>query len=136
MLAVQRARDLKKNLSESLFLVVVCLHDIFFINYFYLFCFILFQFPGGGPPGGLGGLGGMPGGLPPRLDMPPVSMASSRQEHLMSLAASSAAAQALTSPLSINQSPPPIQISLYTSREPRFGFILRRCFRTVSNSFF
>ncbi|XP_023320122.1 uncharacterized protein LOC111695142 [Eurytemora carolleeae] len=51
-------------------------------------------FPGGGPPGGLGGLGGMPGGLPPRLDMPPVSMASSRQEHLMSLAASSAAAQA------------------------------------------
>ena len=112
----------------------------FFIIYFYLFCFILFQFPGGGPPGGLGGLGGMPGGLPPRLDMPPVSMASSRQEHLMSLAASSAAAQALTSPLinqSINQRikallPPFIQISVETSRKPWFVNILLRCIRTAS----
>jgi len=50
-------------------------------------------FPGGGPPGGIPGLPGLPGGLPPRLDMPPVSMSGgSRQEHLMSLAANSAAA--------------------------------------------
>jgi len=57
-------------------------------------------FPGGVPPGGLPGIPGLPGGLTPRLDslaprleMPPVSLASgSRQEHLMSLAASSAAA--------------------------------------------
>jgi hypothetical protein len=64
----------------------------YFSRHFLLLFFPhFFQFPGGGPPGGLG----LPG-LPQRLDMPPVSMSlsSSRQEHLMSLASASAAAQA------------------------------------------
>jgi len=63
-------------------------------------------FPGGGPPGGLPGLPGLGGGMPPRLDMPPVSMASSRQEHLMSLAVgsmASAQAAAMSSAASLQQ---------------------------------
>jgi hypothetical protein len=72
-----------------------------FLRFLYSFCLLFFfffsqllQFPGGGPPGGLG-LPGLAGGLGQRLDMPPVSMSlsSSRQEHLMSLASASAAAQ-------------------------------------------
>lgn len=74
----------------------------------FLFIF-LFQFPGGAPPGMPGGMPGMPGGLPGALGMGPrdlgpgaaVSLAQSlglsRQEHLMSLAGSSAAAQAAMS---------------------------------------
>ena len=77
-------------------LTIVILFYYFMLWLFqFIKLFYLFQFPGGGPPGGLAGLPGMPGGIGPRLDMPPaVSMASmvSRQEHLMSIAASSAAA--------------------------------------------
>ena len=74
----------------------------------FLFIFV-FQFPGGAPPGMPGGMPGMPGGLPGALGMGPrdlgpggaVSLAQSlglsRQEHLMSLAGSSAAAQAAMS---------------------------------------
>ena len=63
-----------------------------------------FQLPGGAPggfPGMPGSIPGMPGGMQQRLDMsnPAVSLAQSlslsrQQEHLMSLAGSSAAAQA------------------------------------------
>jgi hypothetical protein len=71
-----------------LFPAIFLIFPPFFCHYFFPH---FFQFPGGGPPGGLG----LPG-LPQRLDMPPVSMSlsSSRQEHLMSLASASAAAQA------------------------------------------
>jgi hypothetical protein len=72
--------------------VLISRHFLNFPPFFVIILFPhFFQFPGGGPPGGLG----LPG-LPQRLDMPPVSMSlsSSRQEHLMSLASASAAAQA------------------------------------------
>ena len=81
-----------------------------FSRFIFRFLFIfLFQFPGGAPPGMPGGMPGMPGGLPGALGMGPrdmgpgaaVSLAQSlglsRQEHLMSLAGSSAAAQAAMS---------------------------------------
>ena len=82
-----------------------------FSGFFYLdfYLFFSFQFPGGAPPGMPGGMPGMPGGLPGALGMGPrdlgpgaaVSLAQSlglsRQEHLMSLAGSSAAAQAAMS---------------------------------------
>ena len=69
-----------------------------------LIFFIYFQLPGGAPgafPGMPGPLPGMPGGMQQRLDIsnPAASLAQSlglsrQQEHLMSLAGSSAAAQA------------------------------------------
>jgi len=77
-------------------------------------------FPGGGPPGSnpgfpsgipisLSGAGQMSGA--PRLDIPPVvslaqSLSGSRQEHLMSLAASSAAAQAADAARAAGLAPP------------------------------
>ena len=89
--------------------ICVVFYSLFsgFISRF-LFIFV-FQFPGGAPPGMPGGMPGMPGGLPGALGMGPrdlgpgaaVSLAQSlglsRQEHLMSLAGSSAAAQAAMS---------------------------------------
>ena len=87
------------------------LFSLFSGFFFYLdfYLFFSFQFPGGAPPGMPGGMPGMPGGLPGALGMGPrdlgpgaaVSLAQSlglsRQEHLMSLAGSSAAAQAAMS---------------------------------------
>ena len=86
-------------------LLLIC--PIYYLTHFDFFP--LFQFPGGAPPGMPGGMPGMPGGLPGALGMGPrdmgpgaaVSLAQSlglsRQEHLMSLAGSSAAAQAAMS---------------------------------------